>query len=284
VVFPLRLLLQSIEAKEEEDDDEPTEEEVQAYIDVGEEEGILEGGEGMLLQQIVEFGDRIVREVMTPRVEIDAIRVDASLEDLGRLFSESKYSRIPVYSETIDTIVGVVHIKDFFDVYLRRQEKTVREIARPAYFVSEAKKVSELLRELQIEHLQIAIVVDEYGGTAGLISIEDLLEEIVGEIADEHEDAEEALFVEVDDDIYLVSGMMKVEELDALLQSHIHSEHDDFETVAGLIFKRLGRIPKVGETVLVDGLSLRVDRADRKRIYRVVVERVAPEEPGRESD
>lgn len=269
VLFPIRWLLVHVEKRDErnEDDDEnPTDEEVQAYIDVGEEEGILEEGEGRLIQSIVDFGDRVARELMTPRVDMLAFDAKRPLTELAQLFMESKYSRIPIYEETIDRISGVVHVKEVFDAMLRGDHKPVAELARPAYFVSETKLVSELLREFQLEHIQIAFVVDEYGGTAGLITIEDVIEEIVGEIADEHEEEEDTV-VELSDDEWLVNGLVRVEILEDKFGVDIQG--DDYETVAGLIFTQIGRVPKVGESVRKNGILLEVERADRKRIYRV---------------
>lgn len=272
MLFPLRQLFERIERQrevaEEEDDEEVTDEEVQAYIDVGEEEGILEASEGKLLQSIVDFSDRMAKELMTPRIDVQAFDAKKPLEELARMFSESKYSRIPIYTESIDQITGIVHIKEIFDTILKGEQRPVTELARPPYFVSETKMVSELLREFQSEHLQVAVVVDEYGGTAGIITIEDIVEEIVGEISDEHED-EEATIVDLGDQRYLVSGLLRVDALEEVLDAELHG--DDFETVAGMIFTTLGRIPKVGAVVAKNGWLFEVDRADRRRIYRVRV-------------
>ncbi|HEY5610554.1 MAG TPA: hemolysin family protein, partial [Thermoanaerobaculia bacterium] len=271
VLFPLRWLLGKLsERRANGVEEEVTEEEVQAYIDVGEEEGIIEEGEGKLIQSIVDFGDRIARELMTPRVDMIAAEADTSVDALAKIFSESKYSRIPIYEEGIDNILGTIHLKDVFDAHLRGEPKTARALVRPAYFVTETKKVSELLREFQLEHLQMAIVLDEYGGTAGLISIEDVLEEIVGEIADEHEERDESI-LEVGDGVYLVNGLVRVETLAELMHADLRDE--GYETVAGLIFTVIGRVPKVGEKVTKDGVAFEVERADRKRIYRVRVTR-----------
>ncbi len=284
LLFPFRVLVRQLdEREEEEDDEEVTDEDVQAYIDVGEEEGILEEGEGKLLQSIVEFGDRIAKEVMTPRVDLFAIRSDAGFDELVEMFDESKFSRLAVYENDIDHIIGFVHIKDAFSTIREGKSPSIRTITRPALFVSETKNVAELLREFQIERQQIAIVVDEYGGTAGIISIEDLLEEIVGEILDEHEDPEEQSWVEIDDGIYLVSGSMKIEDLEEMTGHDIETEEDDFETVAGLIFKETGRVPKMGEMVQRGALTFTVDRADRKRIYRVRVEIISEDRKAGES-
>jgi putative hemolysin len=288
IVFPLSRLHAHAEARREENDenDDVSDEEVQAYIDVGEEEGILEEGEGKLVQSIVDFGDRIARELMTPRIDMLAFDVSGSLEDLARLFAESKYSRIPVYEQSVDKIVGIVHVKDLFDAYLRDRATPVRSLTREAYFVSETKNVSDLLREFQLEHLQIAVVVDEYGGTAGLISIEDIVEEIVGEIADEHEEEEESV-VEVDRGVYLLNGTVRIEKIEELFE--VDAQGESYETVAGLIFTSIGRVPGVGERVAKDGLIFEVDHVDRKRIYRVKVFRDpdyegADEERGRRGE
>jgi magnesium and cobalt exporter, CNNM family len=272
MLFPLRQLFERLERRrevaDEDEEEEVTDEEVQAYIDVGEEEGILEASEGKLLQSIVDFGDRVARELMTPRIDVQSFDAKQPLAELARMFSESKYSRIPIYTESIDQISGIVHIKEIFDTVLKGEQRSVAELARPPYFVSETKMVSELLREFQSEHLQVAVVVDEYGGTAGLITIEDIVEEIVGEISDEHED-EEATMVDLGDGRYLVSGLLRIDALEEMLDATLTG--GDYETVAGMIFTTLGRIPKVGAVVAKNGWLFEVDRADRRRIYRVRV-------------
>ncbi|MEO6259352.1 MAG: CBS domain-containing protein, partial [Thermoanaerobaculia bacterium] len=195
LLFPFRRVFERLDREEEAEaeDEEVTDEEVQAFIDVGEEEGILEGGEGRMIQSVVEFGDRVARELMTPRIDVLAVEDTTPFQDLARIFSESKYSRIPIYQGSVDRITGFVHIKEVFEAIVRKATPSVSELARPPYFVSETKKVSELLHEFQSEHLQVAVVVDEYGGTAGIITIEDVVEEIVGEIADEHEEGESTI-------------------------------------------------------------------------------------------
>jgi CBS domain containing-hemolysin-like protein len=270
VLFPLRRVFERLDREEEEshEDEEVTDEEVQAYIDVGEEEGILEASEGKMIQSVVDFGDRVARELMTPRIDVQAFDVTHPFDELARMFSESKYSRIPIYEGSIDKIIGIVHIKEVFEALVKGETRPVAELARPPYFVSETKKVSELLREFQSEHIQVAVVVDEYGGTAGIITIEDVVEEIVGEIADEHEE-EEATIVDMGDGEYMVSGLLRVEALEELLDADL--EGDDYETVAGLIFTSTGRVPKAGVVVKKNGFQFIVDRADRRRIYRVRV-------------
>lgn len=280
ILYPLRRLAERMDRQDEEDQEEEgvSEEAVQAYIDVGEEEGILEASEGKLLQSIVDFGDRVARELMTPRIDVLTFDARRPISELARLFNESKYSRIPIYTDNIDQITGIVHIKELFDAILTKDDKPVSELARPPYFVSETKKVSELLREFQTEHVQVAIVVDEYGGTAGIITIEDIVEEIVGEISDEHED-EDATIVDLGDGTYLVNGLVRVEDLEEMLQAELAGEN--YETVAGMIFTTLGRVPKIGATVSKNGFRFEVERADRRRIYRV---RISPDPESRTTD
>jgi putative hemolysin len=269
LLWPLRKLLERLDRTDpEEEEEEVTDEEVQAYIDVGEEEGIIEPSEGKMLQSIVDFGDRLAHEIMTPRIDVLTFDARRPIQELAAIFSESKYARIPIYEQSIDQITGIVHIKDLFDNFIRGEQKTVVGLARPPYFVSETKKVSELLREFQSEHLQIAVVVDEYGGTAGIITTEDIIEEIVGEIADEHED-EEATVVDLGDGSFLVSGLLRVEDLEETLDAKLAGE--DYETVAGMIFTTLGRVPATGTVIPKNGYLFEIERADRRRIYRVKV-------------
>ena len=272
VLFPLRRMFARLDEQEQQETEaeEPTQEEVQAFIDVGEEEGILEPSEGKMIHSVVEFGDRVARELMTPRIDVLAFNARGTLDDLARLFSESKYSRIPIYHDSIDSITGIVHIKEVFEAILKKESKSVPELARPPFFVPETKKVSELLREFQSEHIQVAVVVDEFGGTAGMITIEDIVEEIVGDIGDEHE-AVEATVVDLGNDEYLVSGLLRVETLEEMLDAHFAGE--DYETVAGMIFTTLGRVPKAGTVITKNGYRFEVDRADRRRIYRVRISR-----------
>ena len=278
-LFPLRRLMERLGRGDDDDgeEEEVTDEEVQAYIDVGEEEGIIEASEGKLLQSIVDFGDRLAHEIMTPRIDVQAFDARRPIAELAKIFSDSKYARIPIYERSIDRITGIVHVKDVLDAVLKNEQRAVAEIARAPYFVSETKKCSELLREFQSEHLQIAVVVDEYGGTAGIVTTEDIIEEIVGEIADEHED-EEATIVDVGDGTWLVSGLLRVEALEETLDAELSG--DDYETVAGMIFTSLGRVPATGTVIPKNGWLFEIERADRRRIYRVKVAK----DPNRRKD
>ena len=250
---------------------EATEQEVQAYIDVGRQEGILEKDEEKLLLSIVDFGDTRVREVMSPRTDIVWIDVASSLTVLFDLFVESKYSRIPVVRGSIDTVVGIVHVKDCLQALRSGASRSLAELMREAYFVPETKKVSELLREFQRRHLWMAIVVDEYGGVSGLVTVEDLLEEIVGEISDEHEDEREPVSA-VGEGVYSVSGKANISIVRELFGRG--PEEEEFTTVGGFLASRLGHIPRAGETYVESDLRFTVEEADRRRVHRVKIEAV----------
>ena len=255
---------------------EATEQEVRAYIDVGRQEGILEKEEEKLLLSIVDFGDTRVREVMTPRTDIVWIDVAASLTVLFDMFVESKYSRIPVVRGSIDTIVGIVHVKDALQAIRAGGNRSIADLMREATFVPETKKVSELLREFQRRHLWMAIVVDEYGGVSGIVTVEDLLEEIVGEISDEHEDEREPVS-RTGENAYSVSGKANIEVVRDLFGRG--PEEGDFTTVGGLLTSRLGHIPKPGETYKESDLRFTVEEADRRRVYRVRIEAIGSPQP-----
>ena len=275
LLLPLAIPVRRIfESREKQQVPTATEEEVQAYIDVGREEGILEKDEEKLLLSIVDFGDTRVREVMTPRTDIVWIDAAASLETLADLFTKSKYSRIPVARGTIDTVVGIVHVKDTLEAIRGGRNRPVSELVREAYFVPESKKVSELLREFQRRHLWMAIVVDEYGGVSGLVTVEDLLEEIVGEISDEHEDEREAV-TRAGPEAYSVSGKENIATVRELFGRG--PEEEEFSTVGGFLAARLGHIPRPGETHRESDLLFTVEEADRRRVYRV---RIQPAEAG----
>ncbi|HMF10065.1 MAG TPA: hemolysin family protein [Thermoanaerobaculia bacterium] len=270
LMLPLAIPLRGIFARREQQQAPPaTEEEVQAYIDVGREEGILEKEEEKLVLSIVDFGDTRVREVMTPRTDIVWIDAAASPQTLAELFASSKYSRVPVARGTIDTVVGMVHVKDMFEALRSGDGRPVTGMLREAYFVPESKKVSELLREFQRRHLWMAIVVDEYGGVSGLVTVEDLLEEIVGEISDEHEDEREAVS-KTADGVYSVSGKESIQTIRELFDRG--PEDGDFTTVGGYLAARLGHIPRAGESHSEADLLFTVEEADRRRVHRVRIE------------
>jgi putative hemolysin len=245
---------------------EEANEAAKAYIDTAEQTGLIEGGERRLLRSIVDFGDTLVREVMTPRPDIVAVREDATVGDVRALFREQEYSRFPVYKESLDNIAGFVFVKDLVTLNSADDARPIAGLLRPAVFVPETKRVPELLEQFQRHQTQCAIVVDEYGGTAGLVTIEDLLEEIVGEIRDEY-DVEAEPIVDEGNGRYVVSGKANIDEVAHRLGVEI--ERDGFETVGGYLLARVGRVPAVGEQLQLDGLSIEVIEVERRRINKV---------------
>lgn len=276
-LFPSRLAQRR--AFEEEGDD-VSDDEIEAFIDVGTREGILDPGEDDLLRGIVDFGDTAVRSVMTPRIDVQGASVDATLSEIADRFVESGHSRLPVYEGSIDHVVGIVHIRDLLRAMRAGASEAARDIAKPAFFVPETKPLGQLLRELQARFLQVAVVVDEYGGTAGVVTVEDLIEEIVGEIADEHEAAypENQL---LPDGAWLLAGSTDVESLETLFGIELADDHH--ETVGGMVFGLLGDVPSVGDTVESRGLRYTVEEAEERRVARVRVEAVPPQPPSAES-
>ena len=227
--------------------------------------------EEKLLQSVVEFGDTLVREVMTPRPDIVAIKSTATLGDLRALFADQQYSRIPVYKESLDEIVGVVFVRDLVTLSgTASDDQVIEGLRRPAYVVPETKRVAELLKEFQRQQVQSAIVHDEYGGTAGLVTIEDLLEEIVGEIRDEYDEESEPI-VDEGDGSFVFAGTVGVDDAAERLQIDI--ERQGFETVGGYLLARLGRVPRVGERLKVDDVQVEILEGERRRVQRVRMRR-----------
>jgi len=231
---------------------------------------------GDIIKAVSTIEDTSVREVMTPRVDMVTISGSAMIEELGRFFREHKFSRVPVYRERVDNIVGIVGVMDFVsrDPNLDNTG-TVENLMRPALFVPETKRVVTLLRELRESHAQMAIVIDEYGGTSGLVTLEDLLEEIVGEISDEFDEAPDEGYRERDG-AYVVTGKFPVERLEEIFNIQVSAE--DFETISGLIFSIVGRIPQVGEIVKYQNLNLEILEADKRRIHRVRIRQLKEQE------
>jgi putative hemolysin len=249
-----------------------------AHAEDAEAQGIIEGDERRLLQSIVDFGDTLVREVMTPRPDMVAIQAESTFDQVRALFREQEYSRIPVYNENLDNIVGFVFIKDLIRLDPPESGATpllpdLTRFIRAATFVPETKRVAEMLKEFQRQQVQIAIVVDEYGGTAGLVTIEDLLEELVGEIRDEY-DVETEPVIDEGDGSFVFSAKVNIDEVGDRLGIEI--EPEGFETVGGYVLTRAGRVPAVGETFETDGLQVEVLEAERRRIHKVRM-RLAPQ-------
>lgn len=243
-----------------------TDEDVQAYIEAGEEEGILEGDEGRMVQSIVDFGDKVVREVMTPRPEMVAIRNDANLAEVRELFTKEKHSRVPVYRDNLDHIEGLVFAIDLIAFLEANPETSIKPLVREVGFVPETKKVSELLSEFQRRNQTLTMVVDEYGGISGLVTVEDILEEIVGEIHDEFDEVDQEI-VREREGVFLVSGRADIDNVKEEL--HLEVNGSGFETVSGYVLDAIGRIPQVGEIIENAGLRIEVVDADGQRINKV---------------
>jgi putative hemolysin len=242
-------------------------EEIEALIAAGEEEGLIEEGDKKLIQSVVAFGDKRVREVMTPRPNIVAMEGTKTLEELRRLVINEQFSRVPIFESDIDKITGFVHVRDMFEVeYADREGMLAADVQRPIAFVPETKLVTDLLKEMQQDGNHMAIVVDEYGNTAGLATMEDLVEEVFGEIRDEHEPGHD---VHTEDDgSFVVAGSFDVDHLKDLLEFRADQEIEA-TTVGGLATEWFGRVPKVGETIERDGIRLEVLSSDDRRVEQL---------------
>lgn len=256
-----------------------SEEELRLLVDAGEEQGLIEEEEKEMIAGIFELGETLAREVMVPRISIVAVEADTSLLESLDTIIEAGHSRIPVYRENIDNIVGILYAKDLL-IYLRDglTETPLTEVVREPYFIPESKHVDDLLEELQERRVHITIVVDEYGGTAGLVTIEDLLEEIVGEIQDEY-DREEPFMEQISDDEIIFNARFDLDDVNRLMALDLPTEHSD--TLGGLVFSELGKIPAQGERIRIDGVTIEVLTVVGRRIkkVRVIRERRKETEP-----
>ncbi|WP_332448839.1 hemolysin family protein [Methanoculleus sp.] len=259
-----------------------TEEEIKGWIDVGEEEGTIEEEERDMLYSVLRFGDTTVREVMTPRVDVVMIEDTSSLENALSVFNETGFSRIPVYHERIDNVIGLLNVKDLFAVFFRQQTSAmIRDLMYEPYFIPESKKIDELLKELQVKKQHMAVVLDEYGSFAGIVTVEDMLEELVGEIMDEF-DEEEPEVQRIEDGVYVVDARAWVEHLNEDLDLNL-PVMDSYESIGGLVIDRLGHIPRRGEVVKIEesNITLVVMQMRGRRVVKVkmiIAPPVAPEE------
>ena len=257
-------------------------EELKILVERGGAQGILEAEEEQMIHAVIELGDQRIHEVMVPRIAMVALPADATMERAIDTVIQEGHSRIPVYEETIDEIIGILYAKDLLP-FLRDpngQRPAIRALLRPPVFVPESMSVDDLLHEFQRRKVHIATVLDEYGGTAGLVTIEDLLEEIVGEIQDEY-DEEDPMIVRISDDEARIDGRADVDDLGELFDVDLGLEdEDEYDTVGGLIYHRIGGVPKTGDQVKVDGLTLTVESTDGRRVSKVLVVRDRdPEQP-----
>ena len=250
-----------------------TAEELRTIVQVGHEEGVIENSERKMIDNEFDFGDRSARDIMIPRIDMTCIDVEAGYDELMEVVREEKYTRIPVYKESADTIVGILNIKDLL---FRAQDKPFRiaELMRKPLFTYEQKKTSELMVEMRKNYTNLAIVLDEYGVTAGMVTMEDILEEIVGEIRDEYDRDEEKSIRRIAPNTYLIEGNVKIDDVNEVLQLHLASE--DYESIGGYVLEQLEHFPKEGECVTKGGISFTVTRMEQTRIAEVKLS-LAPE-------
>ena len=248
-----------------------TEEELIHLVDASQQAGEIEKDEREMIHSVFEFGDTLAREIMVPRVDMLALEVDTPLEEAADKLLESGFSRVPVYEGQIDNIIGLLYTKDMLQVWRAGNEITsLRPLLRPARFIPETKKVDELLDEIQAARIHIAIVVDEYGGVAGLVTLEDIIEEIFGEIEDEYDDGAEELWQQLSPNEFMFDGRIPLEDVNNILGTELPTEEAD--TIGGLIFARVGRVPSTGDGFEENGVKLTVDELRDRRVYRVRAE------------
>jgi putative hemolysin len=254
------------------EEEQVTEEEIRMMIDVGEEKGAIDEIEKVFINNVFEFDDKVVSDIMTHRTRVAAISIDSTLDDIVHLINMEKYTRIPVYEDSIDNIVGILHVKDLLQFFTRKNgtDFDIRKMIRKPYFVPESKRLNDLFRELQVKKTHMVVVIDEYGGTAGIITVEDLLEEIVGNIFDEY-DEEELKFEKLDESTYLFDGSISLDQVSELINVELPVE--DYETLSGYVIGQLGQIPNEGERPVVemDNLVFKVEEMEEKMISRIKV-------------
>lgn len=245
-----------------------TETELRTLVDVSHEEGVLETGEHEMISNLFDFGDARAKDVMIPRIDMTMLEVSASYEELLSTFEKFRFTRIPIYEETTDNVIGIINIKDVL-LFPKGKSFSIRSILRESYFTYETKKLSELMLEMRKASVNIVIVLDEYGVTAGLITLEDLLEEIVGDIRDEFDEDEEEEITLLSDGNYQIDGQIKLDEVNDLLDISLTS--DDYDSIGGYIIETLDRLPKENDSIHVYGYTFIVDSLDKNRIEKVLI-------------
>ncbi len=251
-----------------------TESELRSYVDVSHEDGVIEEEEREMIYNVFDFGDSLAKDIMIPRIDMVSVEDTATYKDVMDVFRENMYTRLPVYKDTTDNIIGIINVKDF--LFVKDPEKfTIRDIIRDAYYTYEYKKTSDLMMEMRKSSSNIALVLNEYGSTEGMITLEDLLEEIVGEIRDEYDEDEETLIQDLGDNTYIVPGGMKLDDINNSIDTNFSSE--DYDSIGGLIIEKLDKLPEENETVeLEDGTTLTVKSINQNRIEEVLMKLPAP--------
>ncbi len=252
------------------------EEEIKTWVETGQDDGTLEQEERQMIYSIFQFSDTLCREIMVPRIDVFALEASTPVKDAIPLVVASGHSRIPVYEEVIDNVIGLLYAKDMLKPSLEQEDIAINHLLREAYFIPEAKKVDELLKEMQARGVHIAVVVDEYGGMAGLVTLEDIVEEIVGEIRDEYDQSEELLFQPVNDNEMLFHGRIDIDDFNELMDTHL--TRDVADTLGGYIYGQVGRVPFEGEKVVLEEWELTVEKVIGRRIRLVRAKRIESEQ------
>ncbi len=259
-----------------------TEEELRTIVDVGKESGVIESEEHEMINNVFDFGDAQAKEVMVPRIDMTFASIDCTYDELINIFKEDKFTRLPVYKGTTDDVVGIVNMKDLL-LYEDKEHFSISDIMREPYFTYEHKNTAELFMEMRKSSISLAIVLDEYGATAGLITLEDLLEEIVGEIRDEYDTDEEDPIIQLSDREYLVLGFTNLEDLSEKLDLNFKS--DDYDTIGGYLIGLLDHLPEKNEIIITDDdVLLRVEQMDKNRIEKIYIKKPAPAASEKKSD
>ncbi len=254
-----------------------TEEELRTMVNVGQEEGLLETEEKEMIHNIFEFSDTYAKEVMIPRTDMVAVSAEDSFEELSRVIQNEQFSRIPVYEGSVDSIVGVIYVKDLFGISDEEKEHfSIKNHLRDAYFIPEMKRIGNLFEEMRARKIHMAVVLDEYGGTAGLVTIEDLVEEIVGDISDEYDQEIAPLVINIDEDTSSVDASIRMDEVNEMMDTDLPEEEAD--TIGGFVLTRLERIPEEGERFTWEGIEFYIDKMDGRRIIRVTLKKENGEE------
>jgi putative hemolysin len=261
---------------------EVSDEEIMTLVDVGERGGVIESEEKEMIRSVLQFGETLAREVMVSRLDMVALDTETSVHEARRTILESGHSRIPIYEDNIDNVKGLLYAKDLLhDLGAEDGQKTVRDLIRPAYFVPETKTADSLFKEMQGRKVHMAILVDEYGATSGIVTIEDLIEEIVGDIQDEYDLHEEEEVVQHGENQYTIDATMNLHDFNDLMKTDLPTE--DTDTLGGYVFAQLGRLPRLGETVETENLLLVVESVEGRRIRKIRVARRQPEVPNEET-
>ena len=259
-----------------------TESELRSYVDVSHEDGVIEEEEKEMIYNVFDFGDSLAKDIMIPRIDMVSVEDSATYKEVMELFRENMYTRLPVYHDSTDNIIGIINVKDF--LFVKDSESfAIKDIMRDAYYTYEYKKTSDLMMEMRKSSSNIALVLNEYGSTEGMITLEDLLEEIVGEIRDEYDEDEETLIQDLGDRTYIVPGGMKLDDINDSIDTDFSSE--DYDSIGGLIIEKLDKLPEEGETVeLEDGSKLTVKTVNQNRIEEVLMELSSPAEENNEQN